>query len=61
MGKRYIEKESAKYNHGLIEKPSNKLKRKWDRHNFEVGYLRNEKNKLKYKYHESISENQQVV
>ena len=52
MGKTYLQKEAKKYNHGLIENPSNKLKRKWDRHNFEIGHFRNEKNKLKYKEYE---------
>lgn len=52
MGKSYLQKENIKYGLGLIEKPSEKLKRKWDRHNFDVGHDRNERNKLKYKEYE---------
>ena len=52
MSNTRLQKEDKKYNHGLIEKPSNKLKRKWDRHNFEIGHFRNERNKLKYKDYE---------
>ena len=56
MGKNYIEKEHTKYNHGLIENPSAKLKRKWDRHNKEIGHFRNEKNKLKDKIYGKLFE-----
>jgi len=52
MGKTYLHKESGKFKNGKLGKPSNKLSRKFDRHNFEVGELRNERNKLKYKEYE---------
>lgn len=44
----------AKFNNGLIEYsevPRN-VKMKWNRRNFEVGFFRNERNKLKYKSYE---------
>lgn len=46
----------AKFNNGLIEYdevPRN-VKKKWNRHNFEIGHFRNERNKLKYRHYERI-------
>jgi len=44
MSRTRIEKENIKYGKGLIDKPSEKLKRKWNRFNKELGYERNERN-----------------
>ena len=56
MGKSYLQKENIKYGLGLIEKPSIRLQRKWDRFNFEIGHLRNERNKLKDKIYGKLFE-----
>jgi len=49
MSNSRLQKEHQKFNMGLIEKPSNKLQRKFDRFNYEKGFEKNERNKLKNK------------
>ncbi len=43
-----INKENMKFMKGLIDKVSNTLQRKWDRHNFENGKFKNKRNKKRY-------------
>lgn len=49
MSNTKLQKENIKYMKGIIKSPSNKLQRKWDRFNFDVGEDRNERNKQKLK------------
>ena len=49
MSNTRLNKENIKYGKGLIKNPSNKLKRKWDRFNYDQGEGRHERNKNKLK------------
>lgn len=49
MSRTRIEKENIKFGKGLVNKPSLKLKKKWDRFNRETGTERNERNVKKLK------------
>lgn len=50
MSNTHTHKIEGKFKNGLIEValvPVNVLK-KWNRHNFDIGYFRNERNKKRY-------------
>ena len=58
MSRTHIHKYEGKCRSGVsnYENAPNNLKRKWSRHNFEVGYFRNLRNQIISKTHLKLNE-----